>query len=200
MSYFKLKSLFFVFFLFGVTFLYGKTHLPPKKLLYIVSDTSIPFWQIVAKGIVNEGTKLGYQIDVISSNNSGKKELESVVLGIKNKIAGIIISPTTSSACVTVLQLAKKSKIPVVIADIGTDGGEYLSYISSDNKAGAYALGKILTKRMYQLGYQKGGVGIISIPQKRLNGQLRTEGFLKALKEANIKSLDLKQQISYLKL
>lgn len=168
-----------------------------KKIAYIVSDTNIPFWNIMAKGIKNSASNLGYTLDIYNSNNDTKTELESTIKAIKEKVTAIIVSPTSSSACVTILKLAKTANIPVVISDIGTDGGDYLSYISSNNKEGAYNLGKILTKKMVSLGLQNGKVGIIAIPQKRLNGQDRTSGFMQAINEANIKSADIKQQITF---
>jgi ribose transport system substrate-binding protein len=168
-----------------------------KKLAYIVSDMSIPFWQIMARGIAQNSANLGYKLDIYDSNNSLKTELQSTIKAIKNKVDAIIISPTNSSACSTVLKFANRANIPVVIADIGCDSGEYVSYISSNNKEGAYLIGKILTKRLKELKWQNGKVGIVAIPQKRKNGQERTSGFLKALKESNIKSADLKQQVDF---
>jgi ribose transport system substrate-binding protein len=192
MSTFKIAVIVLYFSFFS--FLNGSTLNSDKKILYVVSDIRIPFWDIMSRGIVDASSKLGYKIEVASPHNDPKKELEIVAKGIKEKVSGIVVSPTTSSACATILKLAKKANIPVVISDIGTDSGDYLSYISSNNKEGAYNLGKILTKKMVQLGYKDGEVGIIAIPQKRLNGQLRTEGFLKALSESRIKSATLYQQ------
>ncbi len=60
-----------------------------------------------------------------------KKELEYIIKATKEKAVGVIISPSNSSAAVTILDIAKNANIPVVIADIGSDGGEYVSYISS---------------------------------------------------------------------
>jgi len=168
-----------------------------KKIVYITSDISIPFWQIIAKGIQHSSNEFQYNLQIYSSNNTAKQELEWVIKAIEEKVDGIIISPTNSSACVTALKLAKKANIPVVIADIGTDGGEYLSYISSDNQQGAYEIGKVLTSKMVELGLEKGKVGIIAIPQKRLNGQARTQGFMQALNEAGIKGANIKQQVNF---
>lgn len=120
-----------------------------------------------------------------------------VISAINNDVDAIIISPTTSMACVTVLQLAKQAKIPVIIADIGTDEGEYLSYISSNNQQGAYDIAQVLIRKMQERNFMQGTVGIIAIPQKRLNGQARTQGFMKALKEANINGADIKQQVNF---
>ena len=167
------------------------------KLAYIVSDSRIPFWAIMARGIENKANSLGYKLDIYSSNNSARQELESTVKALKDKVSGIIVSPTNSSACVTILKFAKKAGIPVVISDIGTDGGDYISYISSDNRNGAYKIGKVLVKKLLALGWQNGTVGIIAIPQKRLNGQLRTTGFMQALDESGIKGADIKQQSSF---
>lgn len=168
-----------------------------KKIAYIASDMSIPYWQILSKGIKQNSLKYNYQLEVYNSKNNAKEELKSVIEAINNKVDAIIISPTNSSACVTVLKFAQKANIPVIIADVGTDSGKYLSYISSDNKQGAYEIGKILTKKMQSLGLEKGTVGIIAIPQKRLNGQARTQGFMKALNEAKIKSANIKQQVDF---
>lgn len=168
-----------------------------NKLAYIVSDTRIPFWDIMARGIKRGAQARGYSVDIYSANNSAKKELEHTVKAIKDNVDGIIVSPTTSSACVTILKLAKKANIPVVISDIGTDKGEYVSYISSDNKNGAYEIGKVLSKKLQQLGWDKGKVGIVAIPQKRLNGQARTAGFMQAMQEAGISGADIKQQVDF---
>lgn len=168
-----------------------------KKLAYIVSDLSIPYWQITQRGILSQGMKLAYAIQTYNSSNSAKKELEAVVQAINDKVDGIIISPTSSSACATVLKLAKEANIPVVICDIGTQEGEYVSYISSDNKSGAYQIGKVLADFLKNKVWQEGRVGIIAIPQKRINGKERTAGFMQALEEAGIKGGGIKQQITF---
>ncbi|QFR48282.1 substrate-binding domain-containing protein [Sulfurimonas lithotrophica] len=168
-----------------------------KKIAYLVSDMNIPFWNIMSKGISSKSNELGYEIDIYSADNSAKKELENTVNAIKTKVNGIILSPTNSSAAVTVLKLAQNAHIPVVIADIGTQGGKYISYISSNNKDGAYKIGKILAKEMYKRNWQKGSVGIIAIPQSRDNGKERTAGFMKALSQHKIQSSNLYQQVDF---
>lgn len=189
----SIKYYLIIFFLLS-SFSFAKEN---KKIIYLTPDINIPFWQIMAKGINNKLNQNSYQFEILSSNNSAKKELEQTIKSIKEKVAGIIVSPTNSSACVTILNLAKRADIPVVISDIGTDSGEYVSYISSNNKAGAYDVGKVLTKKMQEKNFQDGKVGIIAIPQKRLNGQARTSGFMKALDEENIKGATIKQMTKW---
>jgi ABC-type sugar transport system substrate-binding protein len=168
-----------------------------KRLAYLVSDLRIPFWDIMQRGISSRAQALGYKIDVYSAENSAKRELQFTVQAVNNKVDGIILSPTNSSAAVTVLKFAERAGIPVVISDIGTDDGEYISYIASDNRQGSYELGKILTQRMKALGWDNGSVGIIAIPQQRANGKARTAGFMQALDEAGIKGAGLRQQVTF---
>jgi len=169
-----------------------------KTLTYIVSDLSIPFWQVLERGLQRTAQKLDYNIEVYSADNSIKRELELTMHAIESKVAGIIISPITSSSAATLLKFTQKANMPVVIADIGTDGGEYVSYISSDNKSGAYGVGKVLATQLRKKGWEKGSVGIIAIPQKRSNGRARTAGFMQAMKEAKIKTIGIKQQATFL--
>jgi len=168
-----------------------------KELVYITTDSRIPFWEIMGRGTKNSADKLGYNLKIYSANNDKKRELEITLQAIKDRVSGIIVSPTTSSSCVTILKLAKKADIPVVVADVGTDGGEYVSYISSNNRDGAYSIGKILATNLIEHGWENGRVAIVAIPQKRLNGKARTAGFMQAMDEFNIKGADLKQLKSW---
>lgn len=168
-----------------------------KQIAYLVSDLRIPFWEIMSRGVRSEVEAQGYSLTVYSADNSSKRELEHTIRALKGQVSGIVVSPTSSSACVTILGLAKKEGVPVVISDIGTEGGEYLSYISSDNRDGAYQIGRVLASKLKQLKMDAGRVGIIGIPQTRLNGQARTTGFLQALDEFGIKSADIRQQSDF---
>ena len=152
----------------------------------------------MSKGIETKANELGYKISIYSSSNLKKNELENLALALSTKIDGLIISPINSFTAVTLLEIAKNNNIPAVVADIGSDSENYISFISSDNKQGAYELGKILTKYMKDLSINKdGSVGIIAIPQKRANGKERTLGFMQALNEDNIKSAGLYQQVDF---
>lgn len=168
-----------------------------KRLAYIVSDLRIPFWNIMQRGIDARARALGYRLDVHSAENDARRELEFTARAIRDKVDGIIVSPTNSSAAVTILKLAGAARIPVVIADIGADSGEYVSYIASDNQEGSYQLGRVLVKAMRARNWDKGSVGIIAIPQKRANGKARTAGFMRALDEAGIKGADIRQQVDF---
>jgi ribose transport system substrate-binding protein len=168
-----------------------------KRLAYLVSDLRIPFWDIMRRGVEARAKALGYEVQVFSAENSAKSELAFAAQAIQEGVDGILLSPTNSSAAVTLLKLANEAGIPVVIADIGADGGEYVSYIASDNREGSYQLGQVLAKTLQARGWDQGSVGIVAIPQKRANGRARTAGFMQALDEAGIKGAGMRQQVTF---
>ncbi len=175
----------------------GQVHAEGKRLAYLVSDARIPFWDIMKRGIESEAKSLGYELVVYSAENDAKREIKNAVEAVGKHVDGIILSPTNSSAAVTLLKLAADAGIPAVISDIGTDGGEYVSYIASDNREGAYLLGKLLAGAMRHNKMERGSVGIIAIPQKRANGKARTAGFMRALDEAGIRAAGIRQQVDF---
>ncbi len=97
------------------------------------------------------------------------------------------------------LELAKKAGIPVVVADIGTNSGDYVSFIISDNYEGAHGVGEALAAALKEKGWQNGSVGLITISQARKNGQARTAGLPRRHDEGGVttKEAGLQQMQSY---
>ncbi len=187
------KVVVFTLLLLGIT-----SFAQEKKVVYIVSDIRIPFWEIMSRGIQKAANERGYELEILSANNDKIKQMQLTGRAVNENVAGIILSPINSTSAATILSVAQKFNTPVVISDIGTDGGEYVSFISSNNFEGAYNIGKVLSTKMEELGWDKEGtVGIVSIPQKRSNGKARTAGFMKAMDEANIKGAGLLQQVDF---
>ena len=167
------------------------------QLAYLTPGLDLPFWRILAKGIDDEAKKNGGSSTAYDSHNSAQTQLQNAQDAIARKVNGIIISPTDSSTAPAVLAAAGRAKIPVVIADIGTTGGEYVSFIISDNYQGAYGIGQALAKAMTAKGWNTGTVGLVTISLARNNGKARTNGFMKAMDEAGIKQGALSQMQTY---
>lgn len=167
------------------------------RIAYLVSDLRIPFWRIMSDGIRARADELDYVVDLYSAENDARQELQNAVAALRTGVSGLILSPTNSSAAVTVLALAEQAGVPVVIADIGAEKGRYISYIESDNEEGARALGSVLVRTLKAHGWHAGGVGIISIPQSRENGRARTRGFMAALKGSGFHAAGIRQQVDF---
>ena len=95
----------------------------------------------MSKGIESVAKKEGYTYQALNSHNNAQTQLKNAQDSIARGVAGIAISPTDSSTAPSVLALAARANIPVVVADIGTNSGEYVSFIISDNKEGAHGVG-----------------------------------------------------------
>jgi ribose transport system substrate-binding protein len=169
-----------------------------KDIVYLTPGLDLPFWRYLSKGVEKVAKDKGYGFQALDSHNSAQTQLQNAQDAIARGVAGIVISPTDSSTAPTVLQLAKKANIPVVIADIGTNSGDYVSFIISDNYKGANGVGQALSDILKEKGWQSGSVGIVSISQARKNGQARTKGFKDALTAAGITGdAGLQQMQSY---
>lgn len=158
-----------------------------KTIAYLTPGLDLPFWRYLSKGVEKAAKANGYAFQALDSANSAQTQLKNAQDAIAQGVAGIVLSPTDSSTAPSILQLAENAKIPVVIADIGTNSGNYVSFIISDNYDGANGTGKALAAALQEKNWTEGSVGIVAISQARLNGQARTKGFKDALDAASIK-------------
>jgi ribose transport system substrate-binding protein len=169
-----------------------------KEIVYLTPSLNLPFWRYLSNGIESVAKKEGFSYTALDSNNSAETQLKNAQDAIARGVAGIAISPTDSSTAPSVLAAAARAKIPVVVADIGTNSGDYVSFIISDNKQGAFGVGEALAAAMKEKGWQDGSVGLVTISQARKNGQARTAGFREAMKNAGItKEAGLQQMQAY---
>ncbi|WP_298432593.1 substrate-binding domain-containing protein [uncultured Jannaschia sp.] len=156
------------------------------ELVYMTPGLDLAFWRYVSEGVKSVAEENGYGFSALDSTNDPQTQLQNAQDAIARGVAGIVLSPTDSSTAPAVLQLAQDNDIPVVIADIGTDSGEFVSVIGSNNYEGANGVGEALAAAMTEAGKTDATVGIVGISQARLNGQARTKGFKDALTAAGI--------------
>lgn len=173
------------------------------EVAYLTPGLNVPFWKYLSDGIKQQAAKdaaaTGDTINVTDydSRNDAGTQLQNAQDAITAGVSLIILSPTDSSSAPTVLELAKENNVPVVIADIGTDEGDYVSFVISTNEQGAYDAGKVLTEKMKEKGCEGGDVLMITISQARLNGQNRTKGITRAVEEAGSKIVQFLQSEDY---
>ena len=169
-----------------------------KQIVYLSAKQDLPFWSTIGKGIKSVALANGYSFQEMDSKLSSQTQLQNARDVIARGVAGIVISPTDSKTAPEVLDLALKAKVPVVIADVGTNSGEYVTYVKSDNYRGAYDVGAALAVALKEKGWTAEPYALITISLARKNGQDRTNGFRDAMKEAGItKEAALKQMQDY---
>lgn len=170
-----------------------------KEIVYLTPGLDLPFWRALSKGVEAAAKDKGFTAQTFDSHNSAQTQLQNAQDAISRGVAGIVLSPTDSSTAPSVLGLAKRANIPAVIADIGTNSGDYASFIISDNYKGAHDVGTALASALKKKNWDAGSVGIVAISQARKNGQARTKGFLDGMKEGGFtgKQAGLQQMQSY---
>lgn len=169
-----------------------------KEIVYLSAKADLPFWDTLGKGAAAVAAARGYGFRVLDSQLSGETQLLHARATIAHGVAGIVISPTDSQTAPAVLELARKAGVPVVIADIGTNGGQYASYVKSDNYRGAYEVGVALAQALKEKGWSGEPYALVTISLARKNGQDRTNGFRDAMKDAGIvREAGLRQMQNY---
>ena len=149
---------------------------------YLSASTTTPFWNWVETGITDACAERGWELIVYNSAEDSATQLKNTQNAITRGVDAIIISPVDSASCPAVLDEAESYGIPVVICDIGTEEGTYLSFIMTPNYNGSYEVGAYLGQYLKDNGLS-GTICMIDVPLSRINGQLRYEGFATALKE-----------------
>ena len=122
------------------------------ELVYMTPGLDVAFWRYVSEGVRSVAEANGYGFSALDSTNDPQTQLQNAQDSIARGVAGIILSPTDSSTAPAVLGLAQDAGIPVVIADIGTDSGEFVSVIGSNNYEGAFGVGEALAAAMNEAG------------------------------------------------
>ncbi|MDO4260707.1 MAG: substrate-binding domain-containing protein [Eubacteriales bacterium] len=145
------------------------------KVAYLTPSLDVPFWRYVKHGVEDEMKTLvpDSEVVVYDSKDDANTQLSNAQDAITKQVDAIIISPTDSASCVSVLSIAEEASIPVVICDIGTDSGTYASFISTDNEGGAKELGEYIASLLND----GDTVAQITLNQARINGVLRKDGF-----------------------
>ena len=143
------------------------------KVAYLTPSLDVPFWRYMRHGVEDELGKVGIECVTYDSKDDANTQMSNAQDAITKQVDAIVISPTDSASCVSVLSLAEESGVPVVICDIGTDSGEYVSFISTDNLSGGKAIGEYIASQL-EPGTE---VAQIALNQARINGVLRKDGF-----------------------
>ena len=158
-----------------------------KQIVYLCAGLEAPFWRYVAKGVEDAAKEHGYSFVALDSRNNAQSQLQNTQDAIVKGATGIVLSPTDSSTAPAVLDLTGRAKIPVSFAGIGTVSGDYVTFVTSNDEAGAYSVGQELAKAFKAKGWEHAQVGLVQISQARQNGVKRTNGFVKAMDEAGHK-------------
>lgn len=147
----------------------------------LIPDISNPFFSELARGVEDASSDFGFNIMMCNTDYILNKEATYISLLKQKSIDGFIISSAHYNDQNVISLL--KDNIPLVLLGRDIDDSETMPVDSvvSDNVKGGY----IATKHLIDLGHKEIGC-ILGPPSIKVNLE-RKKGYLKAMKEANLK-------------
>ena len=101
-----------------------------------VSTLNNPFFVTLRDGAQAAADDMDVELVVVDSQDDPARESSNVQDLIQRGVDALLINPTDSEAVVPSVQRANEQDIPVFTIDRGSEGGEVVSHIASDNVAG----------------------------------------------------------------
>lgn len=147
----------------------------------LIPDISNPFYSELSRGVEDASNDFGFNTVICNTDYCLRKEATYINLLRQKSVDGLIIT-TAHYNDENVIRLAEDN-IPLVLLDrnIEESEGYDIDIVHSDNIAGGY----IATRHLIQLGH-KNIACFLGPPQIEVNLE-REKGYVKAMKEANLK-------------
>ncbi|HTL02984.1 MAG TPA: substrate-binding domain-containing protein [Vicinamibacterales bacterium] len=145
----------------------------------IPKGTSHVFWQSIHAGAAKAAQELG--VDIIWRGPLREDDRASQVSEVEGfvtrGVSGIVLAPLDDSALVAPVADATRNKIPVVIIDSGLKGGDYVSFVATDNRQGGRMAGEGLASMLPN----GGKVVMLRYVEGSASTNEREDGFLEAI-------------------
>ena len=145
-------------------------------IVFIPKSTDVSYWLFVKKGVEDAAAELGYSTDYqgVPRETDIAQQADLVRNIITTEPAGIVMAATDTQALIPPVEEAIEAGIPLVTVDSGVDSDAPLTYIATDNVAGAAEGARWLAEVIGGQG-KVGNLGILAGSQ---TGRERDEGFL----------------------
>lgn len=147
---------------------------------FSVSTLNNPFFVSLSEAAEEKADSLDAKITVVDAQDDASKQASDVEDLIQQKVDIIMINPVDSSAVSSAVESANSAGIPVITVDRSSEGGEVISHIASDNKAGGKLAGEYLLT-LVEKGAQVAVLEGIAGSSAAID---RGEGFNEAVKES----------------
>ena len=146
----------------------------------IPKGTSHVFWRSIHAGALKAARELGVSIIWRGPLREDDRDSQvSEVEGFVSRgVSGIVLAPLDDTALLAPVASATRSKIPVVIIDSGLRGGDYVSFVATDNEKG----GRLGGEHLAGLLKGKGKVVLLRYSEGSDSTTRREQGFLDAMK------------------
>src|ERR1700757_2902793 len=150
------------------------------------TDTSISYIAALQKAVHAKAKEMGVKIIEVDAKNDTNVELANVESLLQQHIDLLLLEGASLKASVASIEAANKAKVPVVHFNILAEGGQYVTFVGSNQIDYGIIMGKQIAKLYKELGkptlngiYMRGIAGYIT-------DEVRNQGVKDTLKEAGI--------------
>jgi LacI family transcriptional regulator len=143
----------------------------------IVGDILSHFYSVIAKSVEDTARKYNFSTILCNGDDDPQKELEYIKVLESSRVEGIILTPTCKNG--DYIKEIIESGIKIVFIDRLIDGIK-CNEVVVDNENGSYKA----VKHLIDQGYKK--IGIINGSVDITTGKERLNGYLRALRKANL--------------
>ena len=167
---------------------------PKKVIAFSALTLTNPFFKIIADTMTEEAKKHGFEVVVVSGDQSVDRQMAQVEDFIVKQVSAIVLNPCDSKAIGAAIEKANKAGIPVFTNDIKFDGtnGKVVCHIATDNYQGGRLAGEAMVKL---LGESGGKIAVLHYPDVE-SCQLRVKGFTEVIDAHNAKDGTAKIEIA----
>ncbi|WMB30162.1 substrate-binding domain-containing protein [Streptococcus didelphis] len=149
------------------------------KLGVSISTTNNPYFVAMKEGIDKFAGKKAISLKVADAQDDAARQADDIQNFISQNVDAILINPVDSKAVVTSIKAANNANIPVILIDRGSEGGQVLTTVASDNvEAGKMAADYIVK----ELGEKAKAFELSGVPGASATVD-RGKGFEKVAKE-----------------
>lgn len=172
----------------------SKSESSKKVIGFSALTLTNPFFKIIADTMTEEGKKHGFEVVVVSGDQSVDRQMAQVEDFIVKGVSAIVLNPCDSKAIGAAIQKANDAGIPVFTNDIKFDGttGKVVCHIATDNFQGGKLAGEAMVKLIGETG---GKIAVVHYPDVE-SCQLRVKGFTEVIDAHNAKDGAAKIEIA----
>lgn len=145
------------------------------EIAVIPKSFSHQFWLTVKAGADQAGKELG--VKIVWQGTAKETEIEqqiNIVQDMINRgVSAIVLAASDANALIGIVETAINKGIPVITIDSGVNSDKPLSFVATDNVAGA----KIAADTLAKLIGEQGEVGLIPFVAGAATSEMRERGF-----------------------
>lgn len=145
----------------------------------IVPEVSMFFWPSVIRAVADFANEQGFSLMLLPSNDSLRREIQSVSICQDNGVEGLLISLSKETLSLDHLEKLQKQQVPVVLFDKVAAHPQFSRVVIDDEQAAMQAADYLIGR-----GYTR-IAGLFGDPNMSIS-QYRIKGFRKSLMAAGM--------------